>query len=212
MSSECIERIEAGDLVVCLTKNKGFAGYRLTKALDDEVMRRVYQWLGLDLNIYENTIVFTDGKEYYVAEFPQSAYAVVIHSPRAKRLALEFIHLLEHMGREYVINQTVAYKLALETNAVAFQKLAERREEVKKEIKRRIQEAIALAQGGAGGAGVGDSGVRNVALAKAREGVEITPSEEAVVEALCERLRRDVEFREAVVKLAEGQREVATLV
>lgn len=195
MSSECMERFEAGDLAVCLTKNKDFAGYRLTKALDDEIMRRVYQWLGLNLNVYENTIVFTDGVEYYVAEFPQSAYAVIIHSPRAKRLALEFIHLLEQMGREYVINQTVAYKLALDTGIVAFQKLMERKEEVKREIKRRIQEAIAWAQGGVS------------APAKAGESLsrlETAPSAETVVEALCERLRRDEKFREAVAKLAGG--------
>ncbi|MEM4438949.1 MAG: hypothetical protein QW680_10030 [Pyrobaculum sp.] len=190
-----MERFEAGDLAVCLTKNKDFAGYRLTKALDDEIMRRVYQWLGLNLNVYENTIVFTDGVEYYVAEFPQSAYAVIIHSPRAKRLALEFIHLLEQMGREYVINQTVAYKLALDTGIVAFQKLMERKEEVKREIKRRIQEAIAWAQGGVS------------APAKAGESLsrlETAPSAETVVEALCERLRRDEKFREAVAKLAGG--------
>ena len=195
MSSECIERFEAGELTVCLTKNKSFAGYRLTKTLDDEIMRRVYQWLGLNLNVYENTIVFTDGVEYYVAEFPQSAYAVIIHSPRAKRLALEFIHLLEQMGREYVINQTVAYKLALDTGIVAFQKLMERKEEVKREIKRRIQEAIAWAQGGVSApAKAGGSLSR----------LEMAPSAEAVVEALCERLRRDEKFREAVVKLAGG--------
>jgi hypothetical protein len=163
----------------------------------------VRQWLEAAGVGNELNVVITDGAVAYAAWVRGAAGTLVYNTPRAKELALSFIHYLENTRRERLVNIDTAAKLESElsyriTPAGIEEKIAKLRQIAYDTEAAGLKQLQAEARGGEAGAGEGLAAEVEALCRILRENPDKIP----LVRSFLDRLLRDEEFPRRIGLLA----------
>ncbi|MCU7788192.1 hypothetical protein ODS41_09750 [Pyrobaculum sp. 3827-6] len=208
----CLKQWRTKDVDVCLLEGvykPDASVYSLLseEAGEEEAAEAVRQWLEAAGVGNELNVVITDGAVAYAAWVRGAAGTLVYNTPRAKELALSFIHYLENTGRERLVNIDTAAKLESElsyriTPAGIEEKIAKLRQIAYDTEAAGLEQLQAEARGGEDLASSAEAGGLAAEVEWLCQFLRENPDKVPLVRSFLDRLLRDEEFPRRIGLLA----------